>query len=92
MRAPHLEGVVTAYRRQRAALVPVARAPGYASHARGSRNLEQALGLLTMAVRDCTDALWETSMWPVPADPDRQFLGPDWQPITDPTRRRELSE
>ena len=40
---PHLGGVLTAYRRQRAALVPVAQAPGYASHAVGSRNLDQAL-------------------------------------------------
>ena len=55
------------------------------------RSLEQALDLLAAAVQDCTDELWETPMWLVPApDPDRPFLGSDWQPITDPTQRRAL--
>jgi hypothetical protein len=56
------------------------------------RNFEQALDLLAAAVRDCTDELWETSMWQVPApDPDRQFLGPDWNPVTDPAQRHALA-
>ena len=40
---PHIGGVLTAYRRAGGALVRIARAPGYSSHAIGSRNLEQAL-------------------------------------------------
>ena len=40
---PHLDGVLTAYRRAGGALVAIASAAGYASHAVGSRNLEQAL-------------------------------------------------
>lgn len=56
------------------------------------RSFEQALDLLAAAVRDCTDELWETSMWPVPApDPEYQFRGPDWKPITDPAQRRTLA-
>ena len=55
------------------------------------RSFEQALDLLAAAVRDCTDDLWETSMWLVPApDPDRQFLGSDWNPVTNPSQRRAL--
>jgi hypothetical protein len=55
------------------------------------RNFEQALDLLAAAVRDCTDELWETSMWHVPApDAAHQFLGPDWKPITDPAHRGAL--
>jgi hypothetical protein len=55
------------------------------------RSFEQALDLLAAAVRDCTDALWETPMWQVPA-PDRQFLGPDWNPVTDPAQRRARAQ
>ena len=52
------------------------------------RNFEQALDLLAAAVRDCTDELWEASMWQVPdPGPDCQFLGPDWKPVTDPATR-----
>jgi hypothetical protein len=40
---PHIGGVLTAYRRTGGMLVRIARAPGYSSHAIGSRNLEQAL-------------------------------------------------
>lgn len=48
---------------------------------------ELALDLLAAAVRDCTDALWESPMWPVPTPPpDQQFLGADSKPITDPER------
>ena len=31
------------------------------------RNFEAALDLMAAAVRDCTDELWESSMWEVPA-------------------------
>ena len=55
------------------------------------RSTDQALALLAAAVRDCTDALWETAMWPVPApDPALELLGPDGEPVTDPARRRAL--
>ncbi len=55
------------------------------------RSFEQALELLAAAVRDCTDELWEAPMWNVPApDPDRQFLGSDWNPVTDPAQRRAV--
>jgi hypothetical protein len=57
------------------------------------RNFETALELLAAAVRDCTDELWEASMWPVPAPgPDFQFLAPDWSPVTDPAKRSALIE
>jgi hypothetical protein len=57
------------------------------------RSLEQALDVLAAAVRDCTDELWETTMWQVPApDPAHQFLGSDWKPVTDPAQRRDLAE
>ena len=32
------------------------------------RNFDAALDLLAAALRDCTDDLWESSMWEVPAD------------------------
>jgi len=49
------------------------------------RALGQALDLLTAAVRDCPGELWESPMWPVqPLPPGQQFLGPDWNPTTDP--------
>jgi hypothetical protein len=57
------------------------------------RNFEQALDLLAGAVQDCTDELWEASMWEVPAlDANHQFLGPDWKPVTDSEQRRALSQ
>ena len=57
------------------------------------RSFEQALDLLAAAVRECTDELWKTSMWSVPAPGvDHQFLGADWQPITDAARRGALVE
>jgi hypothetical protein len=56
-----------------------------------NRSLEAALDLLAAAVRDCTNELWETGMWQVPAPgPDHQFLGPDWVPVTDPAQRSAL--
>jgi hypothetical protein len=39
---PHIGGVLTAYHRKEAALVPVAHARGYSTHAIGSRNQDQA--------------------------------------------------
>ena len=55
------------------------------------RSLEQALDLLAAAVRDCTDELWETTMWQVSApDPDHELLGPDEKPVTDPAQRSAL--
>lgn len=55
-------------------------------------SLGQALDLLAGAVRDCTDELWKSPMWPVPApEPDHEFLGPDWNPVTDPALRSALA-
>lgn len=57
------------------------------------RSFEQALDLLAAAVRDCTDELWETPMWQVPAPgPDHQFLGSDWMPVTDSAQRDTLGQ
>jgi hypothetical protein len=41
--APHIAGVLVAYERRTVSLVPVAKALGYASHALGSRNEDQAV-------------------------------------------------
>ncbi len=58
-----------------------------------SRSFVQALESLAAAVGDCTDELWEASMWEVPAPgADHQFLGPDWKPITDAAQRNALVE
>jgi len=55
------------------------------------RSLEQGLDLLGAAVRDCTDELWETSMWPVPApDLDIELRGPDGRAVTQPAERYAL--
>jgi hypothetical protein len=40
---PHVAGVLVAYERRAASLVPVAKALGYSSHALGSRNQDQAV-------------------------------------------------
>ncbi|MGO9196527.1 MAG: hypothetical protein ACLQK4_05305 [Acidimicrobiales bacterium] len=49
------------------------------------RNFESALGLLEAAIRDCTDELWETSMWVVPArDVEAELAGPDGRLVADP--------
>ena len=56
-----------------------------------ARGFGEALDLLAEAVRDCTDELWESSMWDVPADlfgPEPP--GPDGKPTTDPTARMAL--
>ena len=55
------------------------------------RSFEQSLDGLAAAMRDCTDEMWETPMWQVPAPgPDHQFLGSDWNPVTDPAERSAL--
>ena len=55
------------------------------------RNFEEALDLLAAAVRDCTDELWEASMWEVPADLfGSEPPGPDGKPVTDPAARKAL--
>jgi hypothetical protein len=54
---------------------------------------ELALDLLAAAVQDCTDELWETSMWHVPALPsEHQFLDADWKAVTDPAHRSVLHQ
>jgi hypothetical protein len=48
------------------------------------RTFDEALDLLAAAMRDCTDDLWGSSMWEVPADlfgPEPP--GPDGKPVTD---------
>jgi hypothetical protein len=55
------------------------------------RNLDGALDLLADALRDCTDELWETSMWDVLApDTNDELRGPDGKAVTEPTERRGL--
>ncbi len=54
-------------------------------------SFEQALDLLTAAVHECTDELWESSMWEVRADlfgPEPP--GPDGKPVADSAARRVL--
>src|SRR5262245_33265686 len=58
-----------------------------------SRSFEEALDLLAAAVRDCTDELWESSMWEVPADLfGSEPPGPDGKPVTDPAARSALAQ
>jgi hypothetical protein len=53
--------------------------------------LAQALDLLAAAVRDCTDDLWVTPMWPVPApEAGRPLLGPGGAFVTDSAQRSAL--
>ena len=48
------------------------------------RTFDEALDLLAAAMRDCTDDLWEASMWEVPADVfGPEPPGPDGKPVTD---------
>ena len=52
------------------------------------RNFEAALDLIAAAVRDCTDELWESSMWEVPAvGREMSWLSPR---VTNPARRHAL--
>ena len=53
------------------------------------RSFERALDLLTDAVQECVDELWETPMWQVP-EPAHPFLGADWKPVTDPEQHNAL--
>ena len=55
------------------------------------RSFETSLGLLGAAVEDCSDELWEASMWDVPA-PDAKFelRGLDGTAVTEPMERRNL--
>ena len=56
-----------------------------------SRAFDAALDLLAAAVRDCTDELWEASMWEVGADVFGPAPpGPDRLPVTDPAARHSL--
>lgn len=58
-----------------------------------AHSLDEALGLLATAIRDCPDVLWESPMWPVPALPaDHQFLDSDWNPIIASDRRVTLAQ
>lgn len=55
------------------------------------RNFEAALDLLATAVGECTDDLWEASMWEVSADLfGAAPPGPDGKPVTDPAVRKAL--
>ena len=55
------------------------------------QSFEQALDLLAGAVRECTDELWESSMWEVPADLlARNRPAPMGSPWVTQRRRRVL--
>jgi hypothetical protein len=57
------------------------------------RSFEQALDLLVAAVGDCSEELWEASMWEVPArDPKDDLRGTDGKFVTDLTERRALAQ
>ena len=58
-----------------------------------SRTFDAALDQLAAALRDCTDDLWESSMWEVPADVfGLAPPGPDGKPVTDPAARHALAQ
>ena len=55
------------------------------------RSFDEALDLLAAALRDCTDDLWDSSMWEVLADVfGPEPPGPDGKPVTDPAARHAL--
>lgn len=55
------------------------------------RTFEAALGLLEAAIGDCTDGLWESSMWEVPVgDADKELHGPGGHVVNDPVARHAL--
>ena len=57
------------------------------------RSFEAALTLLEAAIRDCTDELWESSMWEVPVgNADKDLQGPDGHLVTDPVLRHALTQ
>jgi hypothetical protein len=56
-----------------------------------ARSLETALDLLAAAVGACSDEVWETSMWDVPApDANDELRGPDGTAVTDRIGRHAL--
>ena len=58
-----------------------------------SRTFDAALDLLAAALHDCTDDLWEASMWHVPTDLFGPAPpGPDGTPVTDPAARHALAQ
>ena len=54
------------------------------------RNFEEAFDLLEAAIRDCTDELWQVSMWEVPVENVREVRGADGNLISDPAAIRSL--
>ena len=57
------------------------------------RNFEEALAMLASAVSDCSEALWEASMWEVPADLfGTNPPGPDGRPLTDLAERHAIAQ
>ncbi len=55
------------------------------------RNFEGALDLLEAAIRDCTDELWESSMWVVlERDAEAELAGPHGTLVTNPAERQAL--
>ena len=57
------------------------------------RTFEHALDALGAAVTGCSDEQWESGMWQVSSlGPNHQFLGTDWQPITDPIERDTMAQ
>jgi hypothetical protein len=58
------------------------------------RNFEEALDLIQAAVQDCTDELWQGTMWPVPRLEGwwGSLRGPDGAVDTDPTVQDELMQ
>jgi hypothetical protein len=55
------------------------------------RSFAEALELLAASVRDCTDELWNASMWEVPGNLfGEKPQGPDGKPVVDPELRRAL--
>jgi hypothetical protein len=57
------------------------------------RNFEAALRLLEAAIRDCTDELWERSMWEVPVrEADKDLRDQDGPLATDPASLHALAQ
>ena len=52
-------------------------------------NLQAALDLMEAAIRDCTDELWQTNMWPVPGQAC-EVRDADGNLVTDPAEQHEL--
>jgi hypothetical protein len=56
------------------------------------RTFDAAFQLLEAAIRDCTDELWESSMWEVPVSDAHKVHGPDGDIVTDPASRHALAQ